>query len=317
MRYSELSVERLTVNEILGAGTLPFTPGKKIFLDPTNGSDGNAGTNPARAKKTLSSAWAQAPGNKNDLIYLIGGASGLNLGAGFAWSKNLTHLIGLAPEAMMNQRARIGMSTTFTPFITVSGYGNLFKNIYTMHGTAVTDLVGWLISGARNSFHHVHFGGPMNAAQGGDAGYVGVDITGSENYLKRCTFGVDTIGRDEVTPNVRLGAGTLTIFEDCLFLVNLTDGDPVFVEVNNTSGYTWAIFKRCIFHAFNPNYATAMTKAFNITSGSSCAMIFDNSCQFVNVTALSAADKDQHIYLPRQFVSTTDTEGMISPQLTI
>jgi hypothetical protein len=227
-------------------------------------------------------------------------------------------LIGNSPEAFMNQRARIGMSTTFTPMITVSGYGNLFANLYTMHGTAAGDYIGWLISGHRNAFRSIHFGGPMHADQGGHASYVGVDITGTENYFKSCTLGTSTIGRDEATPNFRVGPGTRTVFEDTIFMCYLTDGDPVFGEINNTSGTTEVWFRgNCQFIALNANWATPMTKAFNITSGSTCGLYFSNDCQFINVTALSAADKDQYIFMPRQFVTTTDTEGMISVPLSI
>lgn len=230
---------------------------------------------------------------------------------------NMSIFKGAQDWPLMNKRCRIGMSTTFTPMITVSGYGNLFKDLYTMHGTAAGDYVGWKIDGARNAFHGVHFGGPIAALQGGHASYVGIDINGSENHFKGCVIGTDTIGRDEASPNVSLAPGTLTIFEDCLFLANLTDGDPVFFSVENTSGYTWAIFKNCMFHAFNSNYATPMTKAFDFTGGSSCAMMFDGNCHFVNITALSAADEDQYIWLPRVHATTTDTEGMISALLTI
>jgi len=313
-RYENLSVGQLEAETILGSDVFR----KKIFLDPTNGSDGNDGLAIEKSCKTLSVAKGKITTGRNDAIILVPGSSGLSLAADPALDFNCTSLIGGGPpEGLMNQRARIGMSTTFTPFMTISGYGNLFKNFYTMHGTAITDLVGLLISGARNVFDHVHFGGPMVAAQAGDSGYIGVHVTGSENRFKNCVFGVDTIGRDEASPNVQLGPGTLTFFEDCLFLLNLADGDPLFFKVLNTSGYTWALFKRCIFMAFNSNYATAETVAFKFTGGSSCAMVFDNECMFQNVTALCDAAEDQYIWMPRSFTSTTDTEGMIAVKLAI
>jgi hypothetical protein len=243
-----------------------------------------------------------------------------SLAAALVLNKNMTHVVGdfpLVGGPALNGRARFGMSTAFTPMITVSGSGNLFQSLYTMHGTAAADYIGWLISGARNRFREVHFGGPMAALQGGHASYEGVAIDGSENYFKNCVFGTDTIGRDETSPNVTLGAGTLTTFDGCTFLANLTDGDPVFVAVENTSAYTWAQFKNCQFLAFNSNYATQMTVAFKFSGGVSCAMVFDNNCQFQNVAAICDTAYDQYIWLPRQFVSTTDTEGMRSVQLTI
>ena len=238
----------------------------------------------ANFHKTVIAAEAAMVSGRNDVLLVSPDSN--SLAASLTWDNNLCHMLGAGPDGCMNMRTRIGMSTTFTPMITVSGYGNKFKNIYTMHGTAIGDLVGWLISGERNVFENVHFGGPMNAAQGGATGYIGVHVTGSENVFRKCVFGTDTIGRDETTPNVKLGPGTLTTFEDCLFLANLTDGDPVFVNVDNTSGYTWARFKKCQFMAFNSNYATAMTVALSFNGGSSAALVFDNDCQFQNLSLI-------------------------------
>lgn len=254
-------------------------------------------------------------GGRNDVLLVSPDSH--SLGASLTWNKNMTHMVGSYEGSLMNVRNRLGMSTAFTPMLTVSGYGNIFANIYTMHGTAAADYVGWAITGNRNRFYRCHFGGPMVAAQGGHASYEGITVDGSENVFEKCIIGTDTIGRDEVSPNVTLGAGTLTIFRDCLFLCNLTDGDPIFVKVENTTGYTWALFERCTFMAFNSNYATAMTKAFDFTGGASCAMVFDGNCNFQNVSALSAAAEDQYIWLPRVHATTTDTQGLINVKLTI
>lgn len=238
--------------------------------------------------------------------------------AALTFDKNMTHLVGAYPEGRFNLRSRISQDAAFTPMVTVSGYGNLFKNLYTMHGTAAEDYVGWLISGSRNTFKNVHFGGPQVAAQGGDASYIGVHLTGSECYFKDCTFGFSTMPRDEITPNLQIGADAQNnVFENCIFTCALTDGDPVFVKVLNTGGMTEAYFKNCMFVAFSTNWATAMTVAFLFTGGSTAGMYFDNNCQFINVSALVDTAKDQYIWLPRPFASTTDTEAMRSVQLTI
>lgn len=238
-----------------------------------------------------------------------------SLGAALVLDKNMTHIVGdfpLVGGPSMNGRARLGMSTAFSPMVTVSGSGNLIQGLYSMHGTAAADYIGWLISGHRNRFRECHFGGPMAALQGGDASYEGVAIDGSENYFKHCVFGTDTIGRDEASPNVTLGPGTLTTFDECLFLVNLTDGDPVFVKVENTSGYTWARFKSCTFMAFNANYATKMTYAFTFTGGSSANMTFTPDCTFQNVAHLAAAANHPYLWLPTMFAATADELNMLS-----
>lgn len=263
---------------------------------------------------TMADVNAEVQSLQNDCVIIT--PESHSLAAALTISANGTHWVGAA-LGKMNVRSRIGMSTTFTPMITVSGYGNSFHNLYTMHGTAAGDYVGWSITGARNAFYNVHFAGPMAAAQGGHASYEGVTIDGSENFFKDCVFGTDTIGRDETTPNITLGAGTLTVFENCLFLCNLTDGDPNFIKAENTTGYTWALFKGCTFMAFNSNYATAMTKAIECTGGASCALVFDPMCVFQNVTALSDATDDVFVWYPVTFSTTTDTAALLSVKLAV
>lgn len=294
---------------------------RKIYLNAALGVDTvGKGYTADTPLKSITTADDLIRTGYGDALILQQSTSSISLAAAYTWSKNMCAIIGNS-AGLMNHRSRIGMSTTFTPMITVSGYGNLFANLYTMHGTAVGDLVGWLVSGDRNAFHGVHFGGPMNAAQGGATGYIGVNVTGTENYFKDCVLGTSTIGRDEATPNVKLGPGTRTVFENCIFQCYLTDGDPVFITADNSSGTTEAWFKNCQFIALNANWATAMTVALTATApgsgGATCGLYFDNNCQFVNVTATCANDVDQFVWLPRQFVTTTDTEGMRSVQLSI
>jgi len=265
---------------------------------------------------SLSDAEGSLTSGQNDLLLLSPDSH--SLASALTWSLSNAQLIGLAPGGLgMNKRARIGMSTTFTPMITVSGSGNLFKDIYTMHGTAAGDYIGWNITGARNRFDGCHFGGPMNAAQGDHASYEGVAIDGSENVFENCVFGTDSTGRDETSSNVTLGAGTLTIFRNCLFLASLTDGNPVFIKAENTTSYTWALFDNCHFMAFNTNYATAMTVACACTGGNSCALNFAPSCTFQNVTALSDATDDDFVWYPVTFSTTTDTAALISAKLSV
>lgn len=268
-------------------------------------------------KTSLSDAISDITSGRNDAIYLSPDSHTLT--AVLTWAKNCSKLIGLAPEQMMNQRSRIGHNCVASPLMTVSGYGNEFRNLYTMHGYGTgADYIGWLINGARNAFHNVHFGGPMQATQAGHASYEGVAIDGSENYFKRCVFGTDTIARDEITPNVTLGHDTLTIFEDCLFIANLADTDPIFVKVENTEGYTWAWFKNCQFMAMSSNYAVSMAVAFAFSATTkNAAMVLDPSTQFQNVTALCAADVDHNIWLPQVMSTTSDIAGQLNIGLAI
>lgn len=267
------------------------------------------------AVDALSGSLATAEGlltsGRNDAILLT--PESHTLTAALTWDLNSSHLIGMAPDGMaFNKRARIGMSTTFSPMITVSGYGNSFSNIYTMHGTASTDYIGLLVSGNRNAFHGCHFGSPMVAAQGGHASYNGVSITGTESHFKDCIFGVDTIERDELTPNVTLGAGTKTVFENCLFIMALTDTDPYFVAVANTSSYTTAFFKGCQFFAFSSNQANKAAVAFTFSGGSSCDIVLDQTCSFNGVTKVAASASMKYLWMPTVFAATADELNLIA-----
>lgn len=311
-RHEQLSVNQLEVDNLIGdTGSGVRSWRKKIYLNAALGSDGNDGLAFDRPVKTLTAADDKITTLYKDCIVLEESGSSVSLSEAYDWSYSLCGLIGTAANRF-NQRSRIGMSTTFTPMITVSGYGNQFANLYTMHGTAAGDYIGWLISGARNSFYNVHFGGPMAAAQGGHASYNGVHVTGSENYFKNCVFGTSTIDRDEVTPNVTLGAETYTVFEDCIFTMSIADTDPYFIAVTNSAGNTQAWFKNCLFYAMNANHAAAAAVAFTFSAGYTAAMILDSGCSFCNVTKLAASASMKYIFAPTVFAATADELNLIA-----
>lgn len=262
-----------------------------------------------RIHSDLSTAEAALTSGQQDTLMVLPGSHSLS--AALTIDGNLNRFLGTTP-GKFNMRSRIGMSTTFTPMITVSGYGNAFSNIYTMHGTAAGDYIGWLISGARNAFNCMHFGGPMNAAQGGHASYVGVSVTGSENYFNECVFGTNTIPRDEITPNLKLGAGTITVIDNSIFTCALTDTDPVFIEIDNTSGYTQVYLRNCMFQAFSENQANKVAVAFKFNGSSSCDVVLDSRCSFSGVTKLAASASMKYIWAPTVFAATTDELNLIN-----
>jgi hypothetical protein len=237
-----------------------------------------------------------------------------SLGAALVLNKNMTHICGAYPPARMNHRARFGMSTAFTPMITVSGYGNLFKNIYSMHGTAEADYIGWLISGHRNMFQNCHLAGPMVQTQADHVDYVGTHVTGTENRFLDCVFGVASIERAAANCCLKLGPGTTTFFENCAFHTMIDDTDPIFVSVTNSSGGTIAYFNNCKFFAYSSNMAVAMAAAFTFTGAYTAAMILDKQCEFINVSKLGGADGDGgKIWVPIGFVdAASDAVSLLS-----
>ena len=142
--------------------------GKRIFLDPVNGSDNNDGTAPTSslgsnggAVSTLAAAYALATSGNNDIIILISNgatAGAVRLPLAFVWAKNATHLIGWAAPVLSSQRARIAPPVALvaaagnTPFFTISGSGCMFINVEFYSGfiTGQAAQIDVLITGDQN-----------------------------------------------------------------------------------------------------------------------------------------------------------------------
>ena len=234
--------------------------------------------------------------------------------ASLAFNKNMTHLVGNFPASRMNHRARIGMASAFTPMLEISGYGNLIKNLYFMHGTDAADLIGMLVSGSRNTFLNVHLNSPTNAAQASEAGWIGLHITASsENYFKDCFFGNNTQNQDEASTLVKVGVGCgITIFENCTFMQRVTIGqtDPYLFTIDNTTDTGLVIFKNCDFIA-DPGHGTPAV-AFVFGGAGKGRALFDDRCQFWNYSSPGGAAGDAYCLMATKFASTDDDVGMLA-----
>jgi hypothetical protein len=259
-------------------------------------------------------AEAAMTSGRNDMMLLTPEAH--SLAASLTWDLNNSIMQGMAPEGLMNSRARIGMSTAFTPMMTISGYGNLFKNFYLQHGTAAADLIGVDITGSRNTFDHVHFAGPMNALQASEAGFIGVRLsTVAETRFRSCVFGNHTQSCDEASSLVKISTGCgITIFDDCLFFICAGDTDPIFVTVDNQSDTGMTLFRNCTFIA-DPGTAGTPAIAFKFLGSSMGYVYLDNRCQFVNVTNITATTTDGFVRAATTLASTDDDVGMIASTL--
>lgn len=314
--FEEASIGELTVDTIIGGAINPFR--RIVYLDPTAGSDGNGrGRSVGKAVKTLANARLQIETLKSDAIVLVNGASPLSLAANPLITESLTSFLGNAAPNMLGKRSMIQPATDYgTPMLTISGYGNLFQDLYYRHGDAfgtATSVVGVLVSGNYNTFRRVHFNGPVNALLGQAATFREVSITATGNvHFDHCVVGTDTIDLTTNNSLVSLAAGSITTWEDCIFLCRISATTPHFFEVLNTSGITRANFKRCQFICLATNMATTMAQAFTFTGGATCAMVFDSECQFVNVTELALSASLGYIWTPRQFPSSADELNLIS-----
>ena len=80
-------------------------------------------------------------GSNNEVMVVS--ADNHQLGSSLTWAYNMSHMIGSYVGSKFSIRNRIGMSTAFTPMITVSGYANTFANIYMFARQSFYNPVYW------------------------------------------------------------------------------------------------------------------------------------------------------------------------------
>ena len=243
---------------------------------------------------SISSAYNAATSGQNDVIYLT--PESHSQSAALTWAKNLTHLVGLSPPAYMNQRSRIGHSSAnVSPLLTVSGYGNMFQNLFLQYGRgAAANLNALTISGDRNSFIRCHVGGPMNATEGDQANFRLVTLNCGEVYFEKCFFGVDTVAWTNGAMFKFYGPAdrsTRAVFKDCIFMMNADNNQVRFIETVAGNGAGVSVFMNCQFI----NMGTALGFAINDAGLGNQKFYFDANCCFSGVSYIVQAAKEANI----------------------
>ena len=269
--------------------------GKRWYLDPVNGDDGNSGSTPDKAFLTLPVAYAALTADKNEVLCIIGGATSLKLSTAFTWAKSYTHMVGIGGQLRFGGRVRIGQATA-TPLatmITISGNGCIFKNIHFQHGQAsATNLICVDVSGLRNMFDNCHFEATLDSVAGG-ASYawraVQLESGAQANNFYRCTFGswTDTVVWASTAGKLLyfMGDNADTYVENCLFVMNHSSTGFVPVDFAGviSGGYSYVMFDDCKFIATNAKPAVI----FGIPTN---GWIFLNKSNAFNVTAWSTTN---------------------------
>lgn len=282
---------------------------KVYFVDPANGSDYNDGLRPDSAMDTIAAAYAKTVDKQGDIVFLLGDGSttGTAMDAEFTWSNSNTHLIGITAPGI-NKRARIAPASGvtdvdgYTPYITVSGSGNVFANFSLFQGNSEDSKssIGIELTGNQNFFHNVDVITGAHANQGDEAS-VSVRVRGDENVFSHCYIGGDTWARGGTAGAccVQFGDGSSAdeaqrnIFEDCSFTMWADGAEPVFVYVSGlTDIQRWNLFRRCDFI----NTGTSTLTAGVSVVGSATGRLFFNNCGFFGCTDVTAADST-YVYM--------------------
>lgn len=251
---------------------------------------------PARWYNTLAAAETAMASytGKNDVVLVT--PESHSLAAALTWDSNLTHLVGMYANARQNHRARIGHSANFSPLLTVSGYGNVFANLYFMHGRGnAANLQLLSVTGPRNSFYNCHFAGPLNATEGDQATYRILNLAHSESYFRDCTFGIDTTAwtnGDMVVFGAQADPPRV-VFENCLFLMAADNAQVNFLSVAAGCGSGLALFRKCQFI----NIGTALTYAIDGAGLGNFKMAFDSDCYFAGCTDVVALAYEASVFL--------------------
>lgn len=287
---------------ILGGNSF-FSGGTHIFCDPANGSDSNDGLTWSTAKSTLSAAYGLATTGKNDVIYLIGDggttATARITSAALTWAKNATHLIGITAPSRNFQRARISHSSTsgvgVTPLLTWSASGCYVANISMFSGYSTDeDQSCMTLTGSRNCFANVHFGGGGHLTPAARAGTNSLTLTAaSENLFYRCVFGLTSILSSAANASLVITASNLcrdNYWEECDFIKWTDDATAVHANVGTACLLGFMTFNRCRFlNNVGTSGGTAMTAGLTVSSTCGGDVILHDP-MFVGATDITAAD---------------------------
>lgn len=270
---------------------LPTGPDSEIFwVDPANGDNGNDGKTPQTAFASVATAYAKTTANKNDVVIMIGGATGDTLSETLVWSNDYTHLIGLSSGLPgLGQRCRItgGATTDLTEVMTISADGCIFANLQIANwADADVDAGAVTVSGDRNQFYNVFIAGMGHATPAARAGSYSLTLTGSENFFERCTVGLQTIIRAAANAEVIMtGTPSDNKFWFCEFRsYSDTAGKLIF----NIDGLQRELqFRECLFFNMSTNWSQDLDNAIDDDVATTHYINFVGNQTFVGITGIA------------------------------
>jgi hypothetical protein len=303
------------INAALAQAGLVGTTGNVYYCDPVNGLDTNDGQTPAVAPgghgpvQSLGAGYNLLRSGFNDVLVLMSNGTSTGsarLAAGFTWSKNAAHLIGVCAPSAVSQRARIAPFTAatqaaFANFFTVSGNGCLFSNISWFHGftVGIAAEICMTISGSRNAFVNCDFEGMGDAVGAASSTSRNILFTGGqENYFGHCNIGLDTVQRTTANASVEFQTGsTRNLFENCTFIVDSGDGDQfIFYAAAAGAMDRWSLFRNCAFINAIQSGATAIVSLASLPATVGGMLVLQD-CIAVGFTNLGNANAVGQMYV--------------------
>lgn len=269
-------------------GWLPFT-GNYYWVDQTNGSDGNTG-GPQDPFKTLSQAHSKCIAGNNDVVFLTGN---VNITSTLVWSKNKTHLVGLAPTLDSQARSRISAGgSVFSPYVSVTAAECIFMNTGVYGGfNSATTQIAWADTGQRNFYSHCNFLGMADATAAGQAGgrslTIGSGGNGEHTFLN-CTIGLDTITRSTGNASLEfLGGSPRNVFRNCIFPMITSSASAVCVTAGAAGLDRFTVFDNCTFCNTPTGSTTTATAVFTINAGAGGDVLVQGGLAygFTNISA--------------------------------
>ena len=208
---------------------IPVTTGRYIFVDATNGADGNDGRTLGTAVQTIAQAYSLATSNADDVIVLSTYADH-TLTAMLDISKSRVHFVSLDSYGRKyGQRAKIvmGVTTAITDVFAVktTGVGVTFNGIKFVNNNTLTQNVAAVgVGGEYNVFSNCEFYDSTRLTSDTHAEVV---LNGDSAQFNNCTFGslADAVIGSKIRPAILLTAGTVgaglvsrdVLFDGCRF----------------------------------------------------------------------------------------------------
>ncbi len=295
------------------------TQGNVWFVKPISGSNGNTGTAPDKAFKTLSYALSMATASQNDIIYMFSenntaGSTTDYQTSTLAWNKDMVHLIGVNAGGMTGSRSRVAFASTYATasnLITVSANGCLFYGIEFYAGVTSTNPTGCMsVTGMRNHFINCQISNAIDVA----ANY-SLSIAGNENTWDNCIIGIDTVVLAACTQQIYVAANAAiarTVFRNCLietYAGSTTTG--MFLNIGALGLSRYIYFAGCLFENPIDQGASTLANAFTVASGAGGSVILDVNTGIFGVSKFLASSTG-HVYVPAAFAAGTSDQLVLS-----